>query len=205
MTGRQYGTFGAVWVGASVLGSVVMTFLEPDLNVLEDTTSEYALRTSGWLALALNLVPAAGISAIALGLRETLTPGKRVTVSWVSLLVAGLGFGVAGLFPADPAGAAVGTVAGAIHGTTALVTVLTFPIAAWLLRGVFRRDRRWATFAPAESWFAVLISVAFLLQFVLYGSGLIGLTQRIFLVAVAIWLLVLGARLRQVEATAFAS
>jgi hypothetical protein len=199
MTGRQYGTLGLAGVGASVLGSVALTLLEPDLSVVENTTSEYAARTSGWLALALNMVPAVGIIAIALGLRETLASGKRVTASWGLLLMAGLGFVVSGLFPTDPAGTTESTVAGTIHGTAALVTVLSFPIAAWLLRGVFARDRRWEHLARAQSWFAVLVTVAFLLQFALYPTGAVGLIQRIFLVVVATWLLFLGGKLRQVE------
>jgi hypothetical protein len=203
MTSRQYGTLGIAAVGASVLGSIALTFLNPDLSVIFNTTSDYALRTSGWLGFALGLLPGVGIIAIALGLRETLASGKRVTVSWGLVLIGGLGFVVAALFPTDLAGAAASTVAGTIHGITALVTVLTFPIAAWLLRGPFARDPRWQHLARTQTWFAVLVTGAFLLQFVLYPTGAVGLIQRIFLGVVAIWLIVLGANLRQIAATGY--
>ncbi len=200
MTGRQYGTLGFAGVSASVLGSIALTLLEPDLSVVKNTTSDYAVGPYGSVASALSVLPAVGIIAIALGLRATLPSSKRVTASWGLLLLAGLGFGVAALFPTDPTGATESTVGGAIHATTALITVLCFPIAVWLLRGAFARERRWGSFARTQTWFAVLVTVAFALQFVLYPTGAVGLIQRIFLGTVATWLLFVAARLRQVEA-----
>lgn len=205
MTGRQYGTLGIAGVGACVLALIGLHVLDRDLSVVEETISAYALGNYGRLERGSDIAFGVGTIGIALGLRETLTSGKRATASWVLMLIAGLGFVVSGLFTTDPTGVAESTSSGAIHGTASFVSVLSFLISSWMLRGVFACDSRHEHLARAQSWFAVLLTVALLLLFALFPLGLVGLIQRISFVVLASWLFVLAANLRQVKATRHAS
>lgn len=205
MTGKRYGALGLAGVGAFAIAVVALHFLEPDLNVVSEYISGYALGDYGWLERAAEVAFGVGLVAIALGLRQTLTPGKRVTASWVLFLFGGLAGAVGGLFAADPAGAADTTVSGTIHDVTGYVSLLITLIVAWMLRGVFARDRRYQHLAGAEGWFAVLLTVALVLLFALYPLKVVGLIQRIFVVVAVTWAFVLAADLRQVEATGYAS
>ena len=205
MTGRLYGTLGIVGIGASVLALIALHVLDPGRSVMDETISEYALGDYGWLARANDIAVGVGIIAIALGLRETLAPGKRVTASWVSLLIVGLGFLVAAVFATDPRGAAESTTSGAIHGTAAFVTVLGLVIAAWLLRGVFARDDRYRRLARAQLWFAILITIGVVALLVLFEVGPAGLIQRLLVVVMVTWLLVLAVNLRRVESPGYAN
>ena len=89
---------------------------------------------------------AVGVIAIALGLRATLSPGKRVTASWVLMLISGVGFFASGVFMTDEMDAQEVTVSGGIHILSFLVTIISLLIAAWMLRGVFARDDGWRHF-----------------------------------------------------------
>jgi hypothetical protein len=192
-------------VGASLLALIALHVLDPDRSVVESTISEYALGDYGWLVSVNDIVLGVGIIAIALGLRQTLAPGKRVTAAWVFLLIVGLGFLVAAVFETDPRGAAESTTSGAIHGTAALVSVLGVAIAAWLLRGVFTRDSSYLHLARTQLWFAVLITVGVVVLLVLFEVGPAGLIQRLLVAVMASWLFVLAANLRHVETTRYAT
>jgi hypothetical protein len=205
MTGRLYGAIGVVGIGASLLALIALHVLDPDRSVMDETISEYALGPYGWLARVHDLAVAVGIIAIALGLRETLAPGKRVTASWVVLLTVGLGFLLAALFPTDPTDAAESTTSGAIHAMAAFVSVLGLGIAAWLLRGVFARDDRYRGLARAQLWFAVLITVGVAALLLLFEVGPVGLIQRLLMVVLATWMFVLAVNLRRVESPGYAN
>ena len=105
MTARQYGTIGIVGLAGWVLANLLLHVLDPELSVVNTTTSEYALGDYGWLKRAAEFSIGVGLVAIALGLRTTLAPGTRVTASWVLMLVAGVGFFASGVFVTDATGA----------------------------------------------------------------------------------------------------
>lgn len=199
MTGRQYGTIGLVGVGLNVGAIVALHVLDPGLSPVREYMSVYALGDYGWLARVADFALGVGTIGIALGLRVTLTSGKRVTASWVLVLIAGLGFVVSELFATDPTGAATTTASGAIHDIAGYVSLLSVLISSWMLRGVFARDSRYRHLARAQAWFAVLLTVALLLLFALYPLGLVGLFQRIFVVVGATWLIVLAANIRRTD------
>lgn len=205
MTGRQYGTLGIAGVGAGVLAFIALHLLDRDLSVVEETISAYALGEYGWLERGSDIAFGVGMIGTALGLRKTLTASKRATASWVLIVIGGLAFLAGGLFVTDPTGATETSIAGSIHGTAALVSVLSGLIAPWMLRAVFARDSRYRHLARAQLWFAVLLTVALVLLLALFPLGVVGLIQRISFVLLASWLLFLAAKVRQVETTGFAS
>jgi hypothetical protein len=198
MSGKQYGTIGMVGVGAFVLTLVALHFLDPDLSVVDGYISEYALGDYGWLSRIGNIAAGLGTVAIALGLRSTLASGKRVTASWVLILIGGLGWIVSGFFATDPTGATDTTTAGAVHDLAGYVQLLSLVAASWVLRGVFSRDDRYKHLARTQLWFAVLISVALVAMILLFEVS-VGLPQRVFVVVMLSWLFFLAANVWREE------
>ena len=131
MTARQYGVIGIVGVAAWVLGDLLLHVLDPELSPVDNTTSQYALGDHGWLKQAADVANGVGVVAIALGLRATLSPGKRVTASWVLMLLAGVGFFVGGVFVTDEMGAEDVTLSGGTATFTATVPAGTGSVQAF--------------------------------------------------------------------------
>ena len=199
MTGTRYGTVGMIGVGASLLALSALHILDPDLSVVDQYISEYALGDYGWLSVAANFGLGAGVIAIALGLRDTLAASRRARASWILVLVAGVGFIVSGVFPTDRPGGET-TTAGAVHDIGGYVSLLGLLISAWMLRGVFARDDAYRFFARTQMAFAVLLTLAFAGVFLLFELS-VGLPQRAFLLVTLIWLFVLSLTIVKVVRT----
>ena len=197
MTARQYGTVGIVGVGGWVLANLLLHVLVPELSVVDNTLSEYALGDFGWLKRAAEFANGVGLVAIALGLRATLAPGRRVTVSWVLILVVGLLFFPDVVFVTDATDAEETTVSGMLHFLSFVVTVLSLLVAVWMLRGVFARDDGWRHFQRAQHWFAVAFTVVFVVMIATIDAAP-GLAQRALVVVIATWWLALAVNLRRV-------
>jgi hypothetical protein len=137
-----------------------------------------------------------GTIAIALGLRKTLAPGKRVTASVVLLLLAGIGFLVA-VFKTDPKGVTDLTTAGTLHVLGSMAIFFPLLITAWMVRGVFKRDPIWESFAKTQLWFAIAYTVTMFVNFGTPEDGPAGLTQRIFVPVMMAWLFTLAWSVRR--------
>ncbi len=195
MTGKQYGTIGLVGVAYFVAALIALHFLEPDFSVMDEYTSDYALGDSfGWVMRTAFFAAAVGTISIALGLRSSLAAGKRVTASWVLLLIAGIGFIVVGIFNGDPTDAEELTTSGTIHTAAALVLFVSFLVCVWFLRGVFSRDPAWRHALLPQLWFAIGYTVMFVVSFGLPVP--VGLGQRVFVAVLMGWLAFLAWQLR---------
>jgi hypothetical membrane protein len=181
-----------------VIAVIALHFLDSDIAAADTYVSDYALGDYGWLMRAAFVVVGIGTIAIGWGLRVTLAPGKRVTGSVVLVLLAGVGFILAGIFNTDPTGETDLTAAGTIHLLSALVLFLCLIISAWMLRGVFKRGEAWAPFSIIALLFAIALTVTFLVSFLTGEDGPVGLTQRIFAGVIMIWLFVLGWNIRRI-------
>lgn len=196
MTGRQYGAVGVVGVGLFALTVVALHILDPDLSVIDEPISMYSLGEYGWLSQVGTIAMGLGLIGIALGLRKTLASGKRVTASWVLILIGGLGFIISGVFVTDPTGTTEYTTSGTLHDLGGYLSMLSVLISVWMLRGVFSRDAVYQHFARPQRWFAGLVTASMVALLTL-GEGQLGLIQRVFVVAVVVWLLVLAVRIRR--------
>ncbi len=196
MMGRMYGTLGAVGVGLFALTVVALHVPDPDLSVIDEPISMYSLGEYSWLSQAGTAAMGLGLSGVALGLRATLEPGKRVTASWVLMLIGGLGFVISALFVTDPTGSDEATTSGMLHDIGGYLSMLSVLVSVWMLRGVFSRDPVYQSFARVQMWFAGLVTAS-IVALLAFGEGRLGLMQRIFVVTVVVWLLVLAVRIRQ--------
>ena len=198
MAGRYLGMVAMLGVAFFVVAGVALHFLDSALDPVEVYMSDYALGPYGWLMKSAFYAVGLGTLALGWGLRSTLAAGKRVTPAVVLVLLAGVGFLVAATFNTDPYDAVEETTSGSIHLLGALVLFLSLVISAWVLRGVFSRDPAWQAFATVTLWFAVALTITFIVQFVgPWGSGL---QQRIFVVVMMSWLALLGWRVSRVGA-----
>jgi len=198
MTARRYGTVGVVGVGLFALTVVALHILDPDLSVIDEPISVYSLGEYGWLSQVGTIAMGLGLIGIALGLRETLMPGKRVTACWVLVLIAGLGFIISGLFVTDPTGAIESTTSGTLHDLGGYLSMLSVLITVWMLRGVFSRDAVYQHFARTQMWLAVLVTASMVALLTLgEGQEQLGLMQRVLVFAVVVWLLVLAVTIRR--------
>jgi hypothetical protein len=195
MTHQQYGTIGVIGVGLFVLALIGLHILDSDLSVVDEYVSVYALGDYNWISRAADVAMGLGIIAIALGLRKTLARGKRVTASWVLVLVAGFGFIVSGMFNTDPTNTTDATIGGAIHDLGGYISILSLMIATWLLRGVFKRDEEYSAMFRTQTRFAVLMTGA-LAAFIAF-EAILGLTQRLLIAVVATWLITLAINIQQ--------
>lgn len=198
MSAKQYGILGIVGVASYLAANLALHILDPDLSIVETTISEYALGDYDWLSQGGTIAMGVGVAAVALGLRATLSPGKRVTAAWVLLLICGLGFIISGIFITDPAGTTEATTSGTLHELAGTVSMLTVLVSVWILRGVFTRDAAYRSFAVVQMWFAIAVTGAMALLLAL-GEDRLGLSQRILVVAVASWLLVLALRIQTTQ------
>lgn len=195
MSGKQAGTIGMIGIGWFAAAVIMLHIVEPEFSVVDNFISDYALGEYGWLMQSAFFGAGVGTIAIALGFRKTLASGKRVTASVVLFGLAGIGFFVA-IFKTDPTGATELTTAGTLHVTGSVVIFFSLLAAAWIVRGVFRRDRIWEPFAKTQLWFAIAYTVT---MFVVFGTpedGPVGLTQRIFVPVMMAWLFTLAWNIR---------
>lgn len=197
MTTRQYKVAGEFGIGLFALGLVCLHILDSDLSVVDEYLSVYALGDYGWLSQAANVAMGLGVIAIALGLRATLSEGKRVTASWVLILIAGIGFVISGFFNTDPTNTVESTSDGALHDLGGYISMLSLMIATWFLRGVFKRDESHSDMARRQTWFAILMTGA--LVALMAFESIPGLTQRVFVAVVVTWLITLANNLRTTE------
>ena len=196
MSGKQLGTVGMIGIGWFVVAVLALHVIEPDFSVVDNFISDYALGDYGWLMQLAFFGAGIGTIAIALGLRKTLAPGKRVTASLVLFAVAGIGFFVA-IFKTDPREVTDLTTAGMLHALGSIVIFFALIVAAWMVRGVFKRDPTWEPFAKTQMWFAIAYPVTMIVTFATPEDGPVGLTQRIFVPVMMAWLFTLAWNIRR--------
>lgn len=203
VTAETLGTVGVVGSVYFAITVVAMHFIEPDLNPIRRFVSDYANGRAGWLQGLAFIVFGIGILAIAIGLYRALNPGRRATVAAVLIGILGVGIVASGIFPTDVPledGSQSYTFSGQMHDFAGIFGFLSLIVGTFLLRGVFARDPQWQALARPARWFSWAILIG-LLVFVIVGeiADLVGILQRIWLVIVITWLLLLAFHLRQTD------
>jgi hypothetical protein len=203
LTSARYGTIGLLGVGVFVVAIVALHVLQPELSVVDEYMSVYALGAYGWLlqigAIALGLA----IIVVALGLRRTLAAGRRATAAWLALVIAGLGFVAAGVFVTDPTGTTDYTLSGAIHDLAGFLSLLSLVTAAWLLWGAFSRTDGYQHLARTQLLLAGVLTIVVVT--LLAGLLPVGIAQRTFYIVLVGWMFVLAVSVRRLGVSPRAS
>jgi hypothetical protein len=185
-TTRWLGVAALASVGLWVLIVIVLHGVKSDLDPVETYISDYAIGDNGWLMTTAFVIVGLGMLCLAMGLRASLAPGKRVLLGVILMAVTGVGFILAGIFTTDPTGADETTTEGSLH---LLGSVLVFPVTivnSFVLLGVFRRDPRWASFAERWRWAPWVLLVGMIVTFNM-PEEIVGLAQRVFAAMILGW------------------
>jgi hypothetical protein len=192
-----------VGIAVYLLNLAALHFLRPDVNLMLDPVSTYAVGPYGFLFIAANI--GSGLAALALtfGLYRGIAPRGR---SYVGLFLLGL-YGVselmAAIFPIDVGGEA--TMAGTIHNIVGNISFFGFPIAVILLSLGMGKDERWRSFRRTALAASVLVVLTGILTMVGFNLGIgFGLTQRLANVAALAWMLLVALHLRSLAQGALA-
>ena len=176
---------------------------QEDISALAATDAQHAwIMITGFVLLGLGTV------ALAAGLASTLRY-LSAAIGSVLLMIAGIGFTVAGLarndcsseLPACAARVDAGEVSwhDQVHDNVSLILFLALIAAPLVFARAFGRDDRWR---PLRTYSIVtgLLGFALLVLYVIGSAGTWnGLVQRIFISVLLVWIALVGFRLSRVE------
>src|SRR5215210_4899814 len=178
-----------------LLNFTALHFLRPDVNLVLEPISNYAVGPYGFLVIAADI--GLGLAALALtfGLYLSIAPPGRTYVGLFLLALFGVSELLAGIFPIDVGGEA--TTFGTIHNIVGNIEFFGFPIAVILLSLGMGKAERWRPFRRPALALSMVVVLTVILTIV--GSNLdigYGVTQRIANVAASVWMLAVALRLR---------
>lgn len=168
--------------------------LRPMYDPVQRTISELAVGRYDYLQISAFVVLGLSLVALSAGLSQRLrhTILSRLGIALVG--VGGLASLLAAAFPTDLRGAAIATVAGQVHATTAGAGYACLITAMLLLSLHFRGDRHWRSF-HLTSLALTVAGVAALIAMAVAGSGnLAGLVQRLMTIPLLSWVMLTGTR-----------
>jgi hypothetical protein len=159
-----------------VLG--VMHLLRPEIDVVTEATSSYAVGSFGFLATAATFAVAVGALVLAFTLRKEVAPLSTFGVGMLTLF--GASKLIQGFFPIDVEPDLLTTTAGSVHNIVGNIAFFSLPVAAVLVaRSLGRRSK-------ILSWLLVLSAVVVLSS---GFAGGFGIAQRLYLVLSSLWML----------------
>jgi hypothetical protein len=197
---RRLGGLGLAGAASFGVAVIALHYLEPGMTPHDHFASEYAITPSGLLMKAAFVLLAAGVLGLALGVRASLAPGRRVRWAWGLMVAAACGYGASAAFDTDPSEAlATGTDPtwhSMLHDLSGMVAFLGTISAAFVLRGVFRRAAPWQPMAGVAALFGTALT-ALLGVLLASPAAAVGVSQRAFLVVLLVWFGVLGSWMRR--------
>ena len=140
-----------------------------------------------------------------MGIREATKGswGSRMGSAFFGLY--GLGGVLVGIFPTDEVDAAGRVVSptsvGTVHTVVSALAFVFGIVGMFVLSRTFKRNARWQAFWPWSLVLAVIAPVGFFLQSELPW---VGLSQRIFVGTITLWLVLVAFRLRSIAKAASA-
>lgn len=128
---------------------------------------------------------AAGIAAFAVGLHRWFEDGRRPRIGTLLLGVAALGILLSGPFQSDPA--APESTTNVLHDLVGSIAFLAVIVAIPLVSRRLDADGRWPRLRFETIWTTVVVVVTFVVFIVTIESAYLGVTQRLFIGGVSLW------------------
>lgn len=140
------------------------------------------------------------ILALSLGIHDWFGDGRRPRVGTVLLGIFGVGVILAGVFPANPA--APDSTTALLHDVTSTVAFVTGVTGVSLISRRSGGDDRWPSYRYEPIWTVVVVLVTFVgfMVSVVDESAVVGLTQRVFIGVLTLWLVMQSYRLYRLSA-----
>ncbi|HXN90460.1 MAG TPA: DUF998 domain-containing protein [Candidatus Sulfotelmatobacter sp.] len=168
--------------------------LRPEYSPIRDFTSFLSLGPYGWVNVANFIVLGLLMTAFAAGVRTVIRTGPAAPAGPIVIAVSGLGLIAAGVFVADPGPNAV-TVHGSLHIAASIVFLAAMTAACFVVAAHYdlANGRRFAAYSRVTGVaFAGLFTADLLV-----GVGIAGLLQRIGILVICSWIVLLAVRLIQ--------
>jgi hypothetical protein len=176
-----------------MFGLAVLHAMRPDLSPVSDRLSEYANGAYGSIMTASFFSFGAGTVALGLAMLFTAPTTRWSRSVPLTVIAAGCGLIVSGLYPTDPAGAP--TTAERIHSAASGSASVALIAAAVVASLVSRLPRRRRPIGVAGT-FAGAALVLGAISPVLHETDWTGLSQRLLWLTLTGWLLVAAWQLR---------
>ena len=188
------------WAGVTyfVVAVATLHFVDPSLSPVTDAISDYANGAWGWLMVSAFVVIGIGTLFLAFGIHRSLESRGGGTLVLLTSL-AGIGFVVAGVFKSDTSF----TLEAAIHIVGSLLVFVCLVAGSFALARSSDRIEEMsdsARQARSIAWL-LLFTLALFLGSIAAPLGshlpnLVGLTQRVFVLMMVVWLMFLGLQIR---------
>ena len=196
-----------VWSG--LIGSLLFVAIfvaedvfSPDFNWLSTAVSEHSRTAHGWIQITTFILVGLLLVIFSRGIVEELrnAPGSRTGPLMIG--ITGVCLILSGPFVTDPGGVVMGssgaTWHGAMHGIVGAIAFTLMPLSCLVFYRCLRSQPAWSSFArwSLTVCFFIIFGIA-LLKLAQLGvmRGLLGLFQRLLLVAYFGWIFVLALRL----------
>jgi hypothetical membrane protein len=194
---------GAIVGLAFFAATALLLPLQSEYSLTADTISELAIGRYGYLQTAGFFAVGGSSLALAIGIRVVTKGSWGSPIGSAFIGLYGLGAILVGIFPTDEVDAAgrveSPTSVGTVHNVVSALA-LVFGIAGmFVLSRTFKRDARWRALWPWSLVPAVAALVGFFLQSELPW---VGLSQRIFVGTITLWLVLVAFRLRSIAKAA---
>jgi disulfide bond formation protein DsbB len=172
--------------------------LRPDYTPVDHMISDYAVGRFGWIMTTAFVALALGCLTLGLGMAMAgprSLPGRAAVLL---LWVATLGLLVTATFPTDLE-TAVTTTTGNIHTASFLVNVISMILCSLLFAISFHQSEDWRGYRWVGLAMAIALLAAFVAQFLtLHRGAPYGLTNRLFVAVLMVWLLATARQLRRI-------
>lgn len=178
---------------------VALHAFRPDDDPVSQPTSVYAVGSYGSLMTLAFFSMSVATLALVVGLYHGMSRSGRSRIGLVLLVIWGVGVLIAMLFPIDLEDASR-TTSGTVHLITGRVIFLCVTVGTVVLSLHFRRDARWRPLRRPALVLALVMVAGFAATLFsnVTDAEIIGLTQRIVLIALVAWMLLVASRLRAI-------
>ena len=200
-----------VWYG--LIGSLLFVAIfvaedvfSPDFNWLSTAVSEHSRTAHGWIQITTFILVGLLLVIFSRGIVEELrnAPGSRTGPLMIGII--GVCLILSGPFVMDPDGVVMGssgaTWHGAVHGIVGAIAFTLMPLSCLVFYRCLRSQPAWRSFArwSLTVCFIIIFGIV-LLKLAQLGimHSLLGLFQRLLLVAYFGWIFVLALRLHAIR------
>jgi Protein of unknown function (DUF998) len=184
---------------AAMLGAATFGVLEAAQSVLRadrsfaEPMSDYAVGAYGFVQAVAFVVLAVGSAAVCAGLGWPRQRPPSWRISRVLIGVWSFGVFLAAVFRVDGDGSS--SAAGQVHGAASGLSFLAILAAMFWFTDAARQVADWQSFSRPSSALTGTATVAFVVAAATQPSIAFGVAQRVFLGAVVVWIVAIGARL----------
>jgi hypothetical protein len=195
---RRFAEVAMACFGYFAVVLVLLHVLRPDYTPVDHMISDYAVGRLGWVMATAFVALSAGCLTLGLGMAlagPRSVPGRAAVLL---LWVATVGLLTTAIFPTDLETAAT-TTTGNIHTVSFLVNVTSMILCSLLFAVSFHQGEDWRSYRWAGLALAIALLAAFIGQFLtLHRGAPYGLTNRVFVAVLMVWLGATAAQLRRV-------